>query len=109
MYGSSWQTRGLHFHLRRQLNTPPTHPPTPCAAEMAALDQSLRSTRLHTSLPSRPGRPRAAYITPCLAIAAMIQSTMSFETDHDRFIYTMRIFQVPFVAPSVGTARAGSL
>ena len=36
-----------------------------------------------------------AYLTPAFAIIAQVQADTSlhFETDHDRFVYTMRVLQ----------------
>ncbi|GAB4815990.1 hypothetical protein N2152v2_003036 [Parachlorella kessleri] len=50
-----------------------------------------------------------AYITPALAIAGTIQTTMTFESDHDRFLYTMRVFQGGIIGSSFFIIAAGAL
>ncbi|EFN51042.1 hypothetical protein CHLNCDRAFT_141545 [Chlorella variabilis] len=52
------------------------------------------NTLLQTLLGARlPIGGSFAYISPVFALAASIQGSMTFDSDHDRFIYTMRELQ----------------
>lgn len=59
---------------------------------MASGINTLIQTQLGARLPIVQGGS-FAYLSPVLTIAAGIQNTMSFASDHDRFLYTMRVLQ----------------
>ncbi|KAL4459050.1 hypothetical protein ABPG75_013915 [Micractinium tetrahymenae] len=63
-----------------------------CTCFFASGINTLLQTLLGARLPIVQGGS-FAYISPVLAVAAQIQASQTFETGHDRFLYTMRTLQ----------------
>ncbi|KAI8476384.1 MAG: permease family-domain-containing protein [Monoraphidium minutum] len=64
--------------------------PSVVVPPMGAAPEELAATFLGDRLPIVQGGS-FAYISPTLAITAQIKATMLFASEHDRFIYTMRV------------------
>lgn len=63
-----------------------------CTCFFASGINTLLQTLLGARLPIVQGGS-FAYISPVLAITASIQASMTFENEHERFLYTMRTLQ----------------